>query len=126
MARRQPARPGNTGPSTGSTGSLTLAFGVRPGRGQAREAETRALENRLQRLDQIRQTRAARVAGARARLNARLGAWLRHPEAIAEALYRDAGERLKHGEVDVGTLIAGQPRTGGCARGGRADVRRGA
>jgi hypothetical protein len=88
------------------TGSLTLAFGVHPGQGRAREAQTSALETRLHRLDQLRQTRAARVVEARARLHARLGAWSSHPEAIAEALYRDAGERLKRGEVDLGTLIA--------------------
>jgi hypothetical protein len=88
------------------TGALSLAFDVRPGSGPEREAGASAVARSLHRLDQIRQERAARVARARARLRARLSIWSAHPEAVAGALYRDAGGRLQRGEVAVGTLLA--------------------
>jgi hypothetical protein len=92
------------------TGALSLAFNVRAAHGLEREAQARAFEGSALQLDQVRQARAAAVAAARARLRASLATWSAHADAPADALYRDTGESLKRGEVDVGTLL-GASRT---------------
>jgi hypothetical protein len=92
------------------TGALSLAFNVRAAHGLEREAQARAFESSALQLDQVREARAAVVAEARARLRASLATWSAHAEAAADALYRDTGESLKRGEVDVAALL-GASRT---------------